>query len=131
VTAATNNANGLQFWGLAWIAEYPDPQNWLSMQFGRGVPNNNMNFGENVGPDAAKQQLVQQQLESADSILNQDQRIQAYQQIEQQLVNSVAWLPMEQVSITFLRKPYIIGIQDNAQNLVPPDDWAGIYVLQH
>ena len=24
-------ANTLQFWGIAWIADYPDPQDWLTL----------------------------------------------------------------------------------------------------
>ncbi|MBA2286760.1 MAG: peptide ABC transporter substrate-binding protein [Ktedonobacteraceae bacterium] len=131
VTAATNNANGLQFWGLAWVAEYPDPQDWLSLQFGKDVPNNNMNYGQNYGSAAAKQQLIQQQITGADANMQWDGRLQAYQQAEQALVNDVAWLPMEQVAQIFLRKAYVLGMVDNAQNLVPPDDWANIYIGQH
>ncbi|MBV8693913.1 MAG: peptide ABC transporter substrate-binding protein [Chloroflexi bacterium] len=127
VTAATNNANGLQFWGLAWVGEYPDPQDWLTLQFDRGAFDNTMNYGQNTSANAAKQQMIQQQLEAADADTQSDRRIQMYQQAEQQLVTDVAWLPMEQVTATFLRTPYIVGIVDNGQSLIPPDDWANIY----
>ena len=127
VTAATNNANGLQFWGLAWIGEYPDLQDWLTLQFDNGVPNNNMNYGQNTSATATQQQTVQQQLEAADANTQQDARFHVYQQAEQQLVNDVAWLPMEQVTTTFLRSPLIVGIVDNGQGSIPPDDWANIY----
>ncbi len=133
VTAATNNPQGLQFWGLAWVAEYPDPQDWLSLQFANGVPNNNMNYGQNTGTTIAQQQLTQQLLETADANTANTQakaRIQDYQQAEQQLVNDVAWFPMEQVTTTFLRTSYIVGIVDNAQGVTPPDDWANIYRVQ-
>jgi peptide/nickel transport system substrate-binding protein/oligopeptide transport system substrate-binding protein len=127
VTAATNNAKGLQFWGLAWVGEYPDPQDWLTLQFGRDARYNNMNYGQNTGPTAAKQQITQQQLEAADADTQANRRIETYQQAEQQLVTDVAWLPMEQVTALFLRTPYIVGIVDNGQNMIPPDDWANIY----
>ena len=130
VTAATNNATGLQFWGLAWVAEYPDPQDWLTLQFDNGVPNNNMNYGQNTSTTAAQQQATQKQLEDADANTQQDARLHAYQQAEQQLVNDVAWLPMEQVTNTFLRSPTIIGMVDNAQSIIPPDDWANIYRVE-
>lgn len=130
VTAATNNANGLQFWGLAWVGEYPDLQDWLSLQFARGVPNNNMNYGQNVGVTAIQQQNVQQQLAQADTTMQSGPRMQLYQQAEQQLVNDVAWLPMAQVTSTFLRSPYIVGTIDNAQGITPPDDWNTIYRVQ-
>src|SRR6266699_2749844 len=35
--AALNNPKGLQFWELAWIADYPDPQDWTTLQFGKGA----------------------------------------------------------------------------------------------
>jgi peptide/nickel transport system substrate-binding protein/oligopeptide transport system substrate-binding protein len=130
VTAATNTPNGLQFWGLAWVGEYPDPQDWLTLQFDNGVPNNNMNYGQNTSPTAALQQQTQQQLEAADATMQSSTRLQMYQQAEQQLVNDVAWLPMEQVMAVFLRTPYIVGIVDNAEGITPPDDWAAIYRVQ-
>src|SRR5260370_12132696 len=37
ITAATGNAIGLQFWGFSWVAEYPDPQDWLTLQFDSGM----------------------------------------------------------------------------------------------
>src|SRR6266487_478239 len=130
VTASTGNAEGLQLWGLAWVAEYPDPQDWLSLQFGRGMVNNNMNYGQNVTADTAKQQATQQALDNADTNFHAGARIQSYQQAEQQLVNDVAWLPMEQITANFLRSPNIVGMVDNAQDLIPPDDWARIYRVQ-
>jgi len=130
VTATTNSATGLQFWGLAWVSEYPDSQDWLTLQFDNGVPNNNMNYGQNTSTTAAQQQAIQKQLEDADANTQQGARLPAYQQAEQQLVNDVAWLPMEQVTATFLRSPSIVGIVDNGQSIVPPDDWAKIYRVQ-
>src|SRR5579859_5559316 len=82
VTTATNNAQGIQMWGLAWVGEYPDPQDWLSLQFGNGTPDNNMNYGQNTTQDAAKQQLIQQQLVTADATVgnaHQSERIRSYQ----------------------------------------------------
>ncbi|GER89413.1 hypothetical protein KDW_35750 [Dictyobacter vulcani] len=130
VTGATGNANGIQMWGLAWVGEYPDPQDWLSQQFAKGSPNNNMNYGQNTSGTAAQQQLVQKQLQDADENLTASERQQSYQNAEQQLINDVAWLPMQQVTETFLRSPAIVGIVDNAQNTIAPDDWARIYRVQ-
>ncbi len=130
VTATTNNRDGLQLWGLAWVGEYPDPQDWLSLQFAKGVPNNNMNYGQNLGNTAAQQQLVQQQLDAADATTQNDARMQSYQKAEQQLVNDVAWLPIGQVTEDFLRTPNIVGVVDNPQGTIPPDDWANIYRVQ-
>lgn len=131
VTAATNNPQGIQFWGLAWVAEYPDPQDWLTRQFDSGVPNNSMNYGENYSKNAAQQQATQALLENADANFQPDARIQTYQKAEQQLVNDVAWMPIEQVTSVYLLKPYVIGMANNQPELIPPDDWANIYIVQH
>ena len=131
VSAATGNAQGLQMWGLSWVGEYPDPQDWLSRQFASGSVFNNMNYGQNTSSDVARQQLTQRQLVSADANFQTSARLQSYQQAEQQLVNDVAWLPIEQETSVFLRKPYVVGIVDNGMDLIPPNDWAGIYILQH
>lgn len=131
VSAATGNAQGVQMWGLSWIAEYPDPQDWLSRQFANGSVFNNMNYGQNTSSDVARQLNTQSQLATADTMDQGNTRLQAYQRAEQQLVNDVAWLPIEQVSNVFLRKPYVAGMVDNGLGLIPPNDWANIYILQH
>ncbi len=68
IPATTNNAKGFQMWGIAWIADYPDPQDWTTLQFCNGCQNNNMNYGQNHTSDAATQQQVQQSLVQADGM---------------------------------------------------------------
>jgi peptide/nickel transport system substrate-binding protein/oligopeptide transport system substrate-binding protein len=130
VVASTNNPSGLQMWGLTWIGEYPDPHDWLTEQFGQGAVYNNMNYGQNSSNMATQQLAIQQQLATADSTMDENTRVQDYQQAEQQMVNDVAWLPIEQVTTTFLRTPNIVGIVDNAQQIIPPDNWAKIYRVE-
>jgi peptide/nickel transport system substrate-binding protein/oligopeptide transport system substrate-binding protein len=131
IVAATNNAKGLQFWNIGWIADYPDPQDWTTLQFDKGVPNNNSNYGQNTTSDAATQQQIQQQLEAADINPDNTSRIQAYNTAEQQLVNDVAWMPMYQVTTSQVLKPYVKGLVFNPQLLFPPDDWANTYIQAH
>jgi oligopeptide transport system substrate-binding protein len=131
IVAATNNPKGLQFWGIAWTADYPDPQDWTTLQFDKGLPNNTMNYGQNSTSDAAQQQQVQQQLEAADVNPDQTARLQAYNQAEQQLVNDVAWLPVNQVTISQVVKPYVRGLVFNSSGFTPPDDWGAIYIAAH
>ncbi len=129
--AATNNAKGLQFWWLGWIADYPDPQDWTTLQFDKGVPNNYMNYGQNSTSDAAQQQAVQQALEAADVNPDNTSRLQAYMTAEQQLVNDVAWAPIYQSTLSQVVKPYVKGLVTNAGGLIPPDDWANTYIIAH
>ena len=127
IPATTNNPKGLQFWGIAWIADYPDAQDWTTLQFDNGAQNNNMNYGQNKSSDASVQQQTQQLMEQAD--VNQDQttRLQQYNKAEQQLINDVAWLPIDQQIQPTVIKPCVVGFNYNAQDLTPPDDWAGVY----
>jgi oligopeptide transport system substrate-binding protein len=127
---ALGSNNPLQFYtGPAWIADYPDPEDWTTLQFDKGASQNGMNFGQNHGPDAAAQQAVQAEMEAADLITgNPAAREQAYWKIEQELVNYVAWFPMEQEEQNFLIKPCVQGLVLNAFGLTPPDDWNKIYI---
>src|SRR6266700_6918775 len=129
--AALNNPKGLQFWGIAWIADYPDPQDWTTLQFGKGSQYNQINYGQNSTSNAAQQQQTQQALAAADVNPDQTSRLQAYMQAEQQLVNDVAWLSMEQVGVSQVLKPYVRGVVFNPQLLIPPDDWGSIFIATH
>ena len=120
--------NKLQFWLIAWIADYPDAQDWLTLQFDKGVPNNNMNYGQNNSSDATQQQAIQKQLEAADVNPDQNTRLQQYNQAEQQAVNDVAWMPIEQVRVPNLLKPCVKGVVFNASGVTPPDDWGNVYI---
>ncbi len=131
ISAATHNAQGLQFWAASWSADYPDVQEWTTLQFDNGSPYNSMNYGQNNAADHIQQQAIQQQLEAADANLDPAARMQAYANAEQQLVNDVAWLPMYQVNATFLRKSYVSDIPYNPGFEIPAYDWANIYIAVH
>jgi oligopeptide transport system substrate-binding protein len=121
--------NPLMFYsGPAWIADYPDPQDWITLQFDKGVAQNGMNYGQNNSADAAAQVANQQAMEAADVMPNGPARLAAYDKIEQELVNEVAWLPVEQQIAAGLRKPCVQGVITNGEELTPPNDWANIYI---
>jgi oligopeptide transport system substrate-binding protein len=123
------SGNPLQFYtGPAWIADYPDPQDWTSLQFAKGVSQNGMSFGQNNGADAAAQQAVQQELAQADLMQDPNAREAAYNKAEQELVNFVAWMPMEQVTSNLLVKPCVQNYVFNAQGLFDPEQWSKIYI---
>ncbi len=129
---------GLQMWYAVWGADYPDPQDWLTLQFGAGSPNNQDNYGQNSSTDAAIQRQTQQQMAAADIMPNGPARYQAYNAPEQQAVNDVAWLSLYQSPGAYgatganLRKPYVYGIVDNALGVFcDPNDWAHVYITVH
>jgi peptide/nickel transport system substrate-binding protein/oligopeptide transport system substrate-binding protein len=120
--------NPLQFYtGPAWAADYPDPEDWTTLQFDQGSAQNGMNYGQNHSTDAAAQQANQKLLEQADVEQNPTTRMADYNKAEQQLVNDVAWFPMEQQYSFGLRKPCVQGVV-NSPFGTPPDAWHNIYI---
>lgn len=127
-SATVNNPNGLQLHTLDWIADYPDPQNWLTLLFDGGSPKNAGNYGQNHTSNAIQQQANQRLLEQADVNQNPTERLKQYNQAEQALINDVAWIPIYQNTNVLARKSCVVGIVDNAQNMIPPADWGNIYI---
>ncbi|HLZ57119.1 MAG TPA: peptide ABC transporter substrate-binding protein [Ktedonosporobacter sp.] len=127
-TKTANNPHGMQMWRLYWSADYPDPQNWLTLIFDKGSPKNAFNYGQNNTPEAKAQQANQLLMEQADSNQNATERISQYNQAEQALVNDVAWIPIFQDAQTLMRKSCVVGVVDNAQNFIPANDWGNIYI---
>jgi oligopeptide transport system substrate-binding protein len=128
LSTAINNPHGIQMWNLGWGADYPDPQDFLSLQADKGAAYNSMNYGQNNSANAAQQQAIQRVLEQADVNPNQQDRMQQYNQAEQQLVDDVAWLPIVQGIGTVMTKPCVQGYAPNAESVVPPQDWANVYI---
>lgn len=128
VNASLNNPKGLAMWRLNWVGDYADPQDWLTLQFGEHSLNNQSNYGQNGSQDAVQQQAVQQMMEQADTNMVQSSRMSQYNQAEQQLINDVAWLPIDQALLPYVVKPCVMGRVYNAAWLTPPDDWANVYI---
>ncbi len=128
-TNATNNPKGIGIWGLGWGADYPDAQDFTTLQFDNGSPQNNLNYGQNNSATSAAQKTVQQQLEAADAnVTDPNGRIQQYNTLEQQLVNDVAWLPEFQQASQRLTKPCVVGAVITANTQVYPSAWANVYI---
>ena len=127
-SAAINNPKGIMAWGLGWITDYPDPQDWTTLQFDNGAVNNGMNYGQNKASDAAQQLQTQKLLEQADANPDATQRIQQYNQAEQQLVNDVAWMTVFQQANPYVIKPCVQGVIINAADIPSPGSWPNVYI---
>jgi oligopeptide transport system substrate-binding protein len=125
---AQDDNNPLSLYSGTWSADYPDPQDVITLQFDNDVAQNSMDFGQNNSINASQQQNLQFRMENADVLQYPAKRFQEYQEIEQQLVKDVAWLPLEQLAMNELRKPCLQGFPNTSTNLIPPDDWANIYI---
>jgi oligopeptide transport system substrate-binding protein len=129
--AQNNGKTTLAMFQSGWIDDYPDPQDFTTLQFIPNSPNNATNFGQNQSSDAAKQVATQNNLQAADIEKNATTRMQMYNTDEQQLVNDVAWLPMYQENASQVLKSYVKGFSFNASGLVPPFEWSAVYITNH
>ncbi|MDQ6660241.1 MAG: ABC transporter substrate-binding protein, partial [Chloroflexota bacterium] len=125
--AMVNNPKGLQMYALGWVADYPDPQDWTTLLFGKGSVYNQPNYGIN-----SEQQANQAAMAAADADQSSPTvRYAKYYDIEQKLINDAGWIPMDQRTVTRLTKAYVKGIVYNAADTHPPDDWGNVYIAAH
>jgi len=129
MTNSTGHTGPLQMWFLSY-GGIADPEQWLSIIFGKGATFNNMNYGQNNSSDAAEQQAVQAELAAADSNLNPQQRTQQYNDAEQKLVNDVSWIPLFQVEQNLVVNPKLQNFPIYPISIIPPDEWGNIYFVQ-
>ncbi|MBI4283348.1 MAG: peptide ABC transporter substrate-binding protein [Chloroflexi bacterium] len=79
------NAFRLQMYALAWVADYPDPQNFLDLMFHSRSQNNQTKYSNAE---------VDRLLETARTVRDEKTRFSLYQQAEQIVVNEVPWIPL-------------------------------------
>jgi len=96
-----------QMFILGWCADYPDPQNWLSVYWKTGA------FGERIGFSNPEMDDLMTQ---ADAELDPAKRADLYQQVQDMLVEGgyVAFMWNNVNSYTV--KPWVQGIQPTAMD---------------
>jgi oligopeptide transport system substrate-binding protein len=128
--ATKGNAGPLQMWQAGWLADYPDPQDWLTTFFDKGSDYNQFNYGQNATSVASEQQAVQQELEQADVSQDQTARLKLYNDAEQKIINDVGWLPVWQEKVQTLTRPTLQNLVIPALELPVQGDWGKIYISQ-
>src|SRR5579883_218101 len=116
------SANEPQIFGIGWSADYPDPQDWLSLQFEPGSLNNT---GSVNVPQATT--LMQQ----ADTNLDPASRAQQYNQAEQLLVTAVAWIPLSQGKTYYNLPTYVQNFKFSSLGVITLQSWSQIYLTSH
>lgn len=90
--------NPYQMYQLGWIADYPDPQNFLEVLFHSQSAQNHGHYS-NPKVDAL--------LDKARGALDVEERLALYQQAEQMLLDDAAWIPLYFDVENWLVKPYV------------------------
>ncbi len=91
-----------------WIADYPDPQNFLDILFRTGAE---YNTGKYSNPN------VDALLDKAAVEKDETTRLAIYQQAEQKIVDDAACLPIFFVNTYLLIKPYVNNYSLNVQGI--------------
>ncbi len=97
-----------ELFDMGWIADYPNPQDFLDLLFHTGAQNN---FGQYSNP------AVDGLLDQA-AVAEGDAALALYRQVEQMLVDDAACLPFSFGEEYTLVKPYVHGYQADPMGLV-------------
>lgn len=110
-----------QLFAIGWIVDYPDPQDWLSLQF---LPGSSVNV-QNIDFAAANDLM-----NKADVEQNQQTRFQMYNQAEQMMIDQVGWIVTnQQLSVWLFDGSKVSGYRQTTSGYTALTDWQNnIYV---
>lgn len=96
-------AHRFQMFGITagWMADYPDPQDFLDILFHCESRDNNTEY---CNPE------VDRFLEEARVEQDHDQRMGIYQRVEEMILEDAPWVPMGHDAEYWLTKPYVKGM---------------------
>ncbi len=111
-----------QMFNVGWIADYPDPQDFLSLQFSC---NSGLNAETYCNP------TLDALMKKAD--LEQDplKRLEEYNNAEQVVVNDAVWIPYAQAKYAWRQKSWVRGFGFNALQVVSSLTWSNVYIAAH
>ena len=126
-----------RFWRAGWVADYPDPENFLNLLYGKHVPekltdNSYVNSVRYQSP--VFDELLEQALRTTDEV----ERNKLYAQADQVAMDDAAILPIYYNIYHRLLQPYVRNFPQNAMEyrtfrevyLVPQDEGAAPELAQ-
>lgn len=113
-------SNSLPLYLAGWIADYPDPHDWLSAQWSTGALNNNVQY-HNKRFDT----LVQ----TADVTWDDSQRMRLYHAAQQILVSDAACIPLYIPHRLAYVRPEVMNIAVTGYGIMPRGgSWADVQI---
>jgi oligopeptide transport system substrate-binding protein len=112
----------MQGWFLGWIADYPDPQDWLSLFFRTDAGYNWTGVSD---PE------IDQLLDGADRELNFDKRMGMYNQVEQWAVDNGGLIPISQEKYSWRQRPWVSGFALTPLQTMIDVNWPNVVILTH
>jgi oligopeptide transport system substrate-binding protein len=116
-----------QMWVIGWLADYPDPQDWLSLQFTSNTAASQTGNNATDVHDANLDKLFKQ----ADLEQDPTKRMALYNQAEQMAINLVPWIPYEQAKALWRMRPWVRGFGLNSVGLMVDVAWPNVYIASH
>lgn len=117
---ANLQANKLALYLFGWSADYPDPHDWLSLQWETGALDNNVHYH-----NQAFDRLVQ----TADVTWNQGNRARLYNRAQQLLADDAAWIPLYIPHRLDYMRPTVMNLAVTGYGLIPRSgNWAQVQV---
>jgi ABC-type transport system substrate-binding protein len=118
-------ATAMQLYISVWGADYPDPQNFLSLMLHSGSPYNNGHWS------SAEFDTLVDEADRLSAERGQSERYQRYRDAEQLAVREVGWLPLYHPQVTLAIRPTVKGLVPTVtpQGIVAAD-WTQVRIEQ-
>jgi oligopeptide transport system substrate-binding protein len=107
--------------GGGWCADYPDPQNWLSVYW-----HSRTNIAQSIGYNNP---TVDRLLDEADCTPDERARLALYQQAQKHIVGDAPHIILGNAKNTYLVKSTLQGIEVTAQDWIFPGQMTGLHGL--
>jgi oligopeptide transport system substrate-binding protein len=101
------------FFRQAWIADYPDPENFLTVLF------HSRNVGAPGNTSRYRNPRVDRLLDEADTLAPGRGRDSRYHEAEQMIIDDAAWVSLYHYASRALIKPYVKGLERSSQSSAP------------
>jgi peptide/nickel transport system substrate-binding protein/oligopeptide transport system substrate-binding protein len=101
------------FFRQAWIADYPDPENFLTVLF------HSRNAGPAGNTSRYRNPAVDRLFDAADSMPSGPGRLKLYQDAEQRIVDDAVWISLYHYASRALIRPSVKGLERSPQSSAP------------
>jgi len=101
------------FFRQGWIADYPDPENFLTVLF------HSRNVGAPGNTSRYRNPAVDRLLDEADTMPSGAPRMKRYQEAEQMILDDAVWISLYFYASRGLIKPHVKGLERSAQSTAP------------
>jgi peptide/nickel transport system substrate-binding protein/oligopeptide transport system substrate-binding protein len=115
------DAGQTQMHRMGWIADYPDPENFLTVLF------HSRNIGERGNTSRYRNPQVDALLDRADRAVAEPQRIRLYREAERRIVEDAPWIFLNYYSTDLLVHP---AVRNLVEQLSPMDSSPTLGLVQ-